>query len=164
MDGLAALEMASFGQPGKPGDPVLTKYPLGFADKLADDPDAHRWRAQWDCDWEGTVTGIALIAYPVMRKTPTGAWIDPYAYAHGSWVASDDKSRWRWVSDNGNAAWAKPTQERAISSIAVRLSRWALKLRNEVFKAREAASALEKLFPNLSNFSDGSRASLDVGR
>jgi hypothetical protein len=104
---------------------------------LGDDPSAHRWRAWWLQGYSDLpVDGIELRAYPVTRLTPVGAWIDTDAFREATkqpWEEGAPGLAWtkadwhktRWVSDTSGAAWAKPTREAAIYSLAKRLDRWA---------------------------------------
>jgi hypothetical protein len=117
-------------------------------DDLGDAPDQHRWRAQWS-DADDRVDGIRLVAHPVVSVTPRGAWIDQHAWrerrADGlGWHLSGSK---RWVSNDGGQAWAKPTQEAALLSIAVRLHRWSQKLYHEIQRLHAAAEVLKVLRP-----------------
>lgn len=155
-------------------EPQIFVYPAGFADQLGDYPEKHRWRAQWEDSFgDRRIAGIALTAHPVVRRTPCGAWIDPFAYSQAThqpweegspaneWVTTADRRLWKWVSDDGGQAWAKPTREDAIRSIAIRLTRWATKLRNDNEKLTEAAAALRTLRPDLARFAD--QASTTIG-
>lgn len=111
---------------------------------MENDPETIRWRAGWSSDYSNEVEGIELRAYPVIRRTPQGAWVDPHAYHHGAWQLSGSK---RWVSDTGGAAWAKPTKEDALFSIAYRFSRWSSRLHNDINYYFAVAHALGVLLP-----------------
>lgn len=135
---------------------VTAEQPLNAIHKaynmgdLGDEPNSYRWRATWHREYDGTITGIDLTAYPVLRKTPQGAQIDPHAWRQLQrdgleWTLSGQK---RFVTDTGDAAWAKPTQERALHSLAVRLDRWARNVRNDVIAVRNAAHVLKVLRPD----------------
>jgi len=118
-------------------------------DDLGDAPDTHRWRAWWS-DADNCVDGIRLVAYPVLSVTPKGAWIDPDAWRERrtdglGWNVST--LRKRWVSNDGGQAWAKPTQEDALISIAVRLHRWSQNLYHETQRLHAAAEVLKVLRP-----------------
>ena len=139
-------------------EPAITKW--SFED-LEDDPDLHRWRAWWVTDGNSFVSGIELRAYPVIKKNYASVWIDEWASRQATkqpwedgapgmeWIAYEDKSmKKRLLHNDSRSAWAKPTQEEAIHSLAVRLTRWANHLARDVEKARSAANALEKLRPN----------------
>lgn len=135
---------------------TITPAMHNYSDGLEDDPAAHRWRAQWDTGQGGPVSGIALTAYPVIRLTPQGAWIDPYAFREWringrAWYLSGEK---RWVSNTGGQAWAKPTRDEALHSIAIRLDRWATKLYADTVKLREAAETLRVLRPEDARWAD----------
>ena len=143
-------------------DPVAPR--IKNLSELPDDSSTHRWRAHWASDWEGNILGIDLVAYPVVSLTPQGAWIDPNAWReHGlsgpRWALTGQR---RWVSNSGGAAWAKPTQEEAIRSIAIRLSRWTSRLHNEVNRARQAAKALGPLRPEDARYVKLSLDALDL--
>jgi hypothetical protein len=131
--------------------PAITKW--SFED-LEDDPDLHRWRAWWVTDGNSLVSGIELRAYPVIKKNYASVWINTDAYRERTrdgkqWEPFDPKwMKKRLLHNNSGSAWAKPTQEEAIHSLAVRLTRWANHLARDVEKARSAANALEKLRPN----------------
>lgn len=130
-----------------------------------DDPAKHRWRAGWG--WHTFYSGmvepppdIFLRAYPVMKITPCGVWISTKSYVgqvdfaadpeHDRYAwriyDADDPSRWRWVSNDGAQAWAKPTREEAVHSIVIRLSRWAPLVSRDMRKVRGAAETVERLF------------------
>lgn len=147
-------------------------HPTSFTERLGDDPEKHRWRAQWKIGYgDKRIAGIDLTAHPIVRRTECGAWIDPSAYteleqwseggATYRWQTSDDKRLWKWVSDDGGQAWAKPTREAAIQSLAIRLTRWAVKLRNDNEKLIEAADALRIIRPDLALFAN--QASSTIG-
>lgn len=137
--------------------PTLSKW---GNEKLGDDPALHRWRATWDTgDLNEEVGGIWLRAYPVTRLTEAGAWIDPEAFLEGDhWNMSGFAKR--WISNAGASAWAKPTQEEAIRSLAVRLSRWAQKTSHDIARIRSAARGLETLRPDLARFAGEARKHL----
>ena len=138
--------------------PLITQYPF---DDLGDDQNLHRWRAFWGFrDMRGEFSGIELRAYPVTRLTPTGAWIDTDNYRTGGAWEADEWHKKRWVSNDGGQAWAKPTRDAAIHSIAVRLTRWTNNLAREIDRARSAANALEKLRPDLATYAQTARANL----
>ena len=132
-------------------EPAITKW--SFED-LGDEPDLHRWRAWWVTDGNSLVSGIELRAYPVIKKNYASVWINADAYRERTregkqWEPFDPKwMKKRLLHNNSGSAWAKPTQEEAIHSLAVRLARWANHLARDVEKARSAADALEKLRPN----------------
>lgn len=134
-------------------EPAITKW--SFED-LGDEPDLHRWRAWWaPSDMPGIVGGIELHAYPVIKTNPESVWINADAYRQGShrhkleWEPFDPKWMKKRLLHNGSgSAWAKPTQEEAIHSLAVRLTRWANILNRDLIRAISAANALEKLRPN----------------
>lgn len=127
---------------------------------LKDDPAIYRWRAQWDRGvFEGDPCGIIVQAHPVLRLTSKGAWIYPYA-AVGSVIFANDRQQRlvrRWVSNDGCSAWAKPTREQAIHSLAVRLERWATHVRNDLDKILESSAAIERLVPELAPYADRAR-------
>ncbi len=127
--------------------PAITKH--GYAD-LEDDPTNHRWRAWWSGTIDGRVTGIELRAYPVIKTNPQSVWISEDAQrCAGVWENHDPNwMRKRLCHDGASAAWAKPTQEEAIHSLAVRLTRWSNRLRSDVQKAVSAAETLKLLKPN----------------
>jgi hypothetical protein len=131
---------------------------------LGDAPDLHRWRAQWS-NSEESVDGIQLVAYPVVSVTPKGAWIDTHAYRQMQrdglvWYLSGFK---RWVSNDGAQAWAKPTQEQALVSIAVRLHRWSQRLYHETRRLRAAAEVLKVLRPQDQSYAHRAIETLDAG-
>lgn len=139
-------------------EPSITKW--GFED-LGDEPELHRWRAWWVTDSNSLVSGIELHAYPVIKTNPQSVWIDEWADRQATkqpWEEGAPGNEWdvyegrsmkkRLLHNNSGSAWAKPTQEEAIRSLAIRLTRWANHLARDVEKARSAADALEKLRPN----------------
>jgi hypothetical protein len=115
-----------------------------------DDPDHIRWRATWHRHWDtGLPVGIELTPYPVARKTPCGAWVDPVAFRQATkqpwedgapaneWLLSD-KRLWKFVHDRSGSAWAKPTRAEALYSLGVRLTRWSAKVRRDVERVNAA--------------------------
>ena len=121
-----------------------------------DAPDLHRWRAWCDRTYNGDVIGIDLRCYPVVRKTPTGAWIDQHAYRLRRY-SEDDSALWewsqpykellRWVSDDSGASWAKPTKELAIASLVYRYQKWANRLASDVRYFMDCGHALRTIYP-----------------
>lgn len=144
--------------------PSITKW--SFED-LGDEPDKHRWRAWWVTDGNGVVTGIELHAYPVIKTNPESVWINADGYREHTregiqWEAFEPRwMRKRLLYNGSGSAWAKPTQEEAIHSLAIRLTRWANHVARDVQKARSAADVLEKLRPNLKMSADAARTRLD---
>jgi hypothetical protein len=113
-----------------------------------DDPDRIRWRATWKRDYStGLPVGIELTPYPVARKTPCGAWLDPLAFrelkewteagARREWLLSD-KRLWKFVHDRSRSAWAKPTRDEALKSLCYRLIRWSQAVRRDVERVNAA--------------------------
>jgi hypothetical protein len=144
----------------------------GMAD-LGDNPDTHRWRAWWATTCDGIVTGIELTAYPVTRLTPAGAWIDTIAGRQASkqpWEEGAPGYEWayygagpqkdKWVANGSSSAWAKPTRDEAVRSLAARLARWTGHLAWDVKRARLCTEALAKLRPDLSRYADEARLNL----
>jgi len=122
-----------------------------------DDPDHIRWRATWYRDSStGLPVGIVLTPYPVARKTPCGAWVDPLAYRQATkqpwekgapaseWLLSD-KEMWKFVHDRSGASWAKPTRAEALRSLGIRLTRWSAKVRRDVERVNAACDVAEAL-------------------
>lgn len=141
--------------------PKLIKW--GYED-LEDSPDQHRWRAWWE-SYNGAVVGIRLEAYPVIRKTECGAWITEFAYREVTkqpWEEGAPGYQWRWdencksrfVYDDSSAAWAKPSQEEAVHSLAVRLTRWTGHLSRETARARSAIETLRNLYSKHQQYAD----------
>jgi hypothetical protein len=134
-------------------EPTPTEPSINWArlcDDLGDNPATHRWRAGWDKNWDGVVIGIELRAYPVVKLTPQGAQIDPEAWREyktsgTGWHLTGEK---RFVTNTGAQAWAKPTQEDALHSIAVRLERWARQVYRDTVKVRQAAAIVQALRPD----------------
>lgn len=145
-------------------EPAITKW--SFED-LGDEPDKHRWRAWWVTDGNGVVTGIELRAYPIVKTNPESVWINVDGYREHTregkqWKAFEPPWMKKRLLHNGSgSAWAKPTQEEAIHSLAIRLTRWANHVARDVQKARSAADVLEKLRPNLKRSADDARTRLD---
>ena len=144
--------------------PSITKW--SFED-LGDEPDKHRWRAWWVTDGNGVVTGIELRAYPIIKTNPESVWINVDGYREHTregkqWKAFEPPWMKKRLLHNGSgSAWAKPTQEEAIHSLAIRLTRWANHIARDVQKARSAADVLEKLRPNMKWSADDARTRLD---
>lgn len=111
---------------------------------LPEDPAKLRWRARWNADRD-IVSGICLECFPVLKVTTAGAWIDPHAYHHGIFHMSGQK---RWVSNDGGAAWAKPTKEEALLSIAIRYVRWASRIASDIAYFRACGHVLGELMPD----------------
>lgn len=102
--------------------------------KLADDPTRWRWRATFEFSGYGKRDAyVVLQAYPVVKLTPCGAWIDSYGYVNpdGSNEAlapsSVTAAGVRLVMDGSGQAWAKRTRDEALHSAAYRLKRRAEK-------------------------------------
>lgn len=129
--------------------PAITKW--SFED-LGDDPSSHRWRAWWaQGDRPNEVAGIELRAYPVIKQTTRGVWVDELAWRYcGLWNFSSVGKR--LVLNDSGQSWAKPTQELAIESLAIRLCRWSNRIASDVRRAKSAADALGKLRPDLADF------------
>ena len=151
------------------GEPAITKW--GYED-LEDDPSKHRWRAWW-VGGNGVVMGISLIAYPVIKETPCGVWISEHSYRQATkqpweegapakeWVEFDPKcDKKRFINNGSGQAWAKPTQDKAVRSLAIRMSRWSNHLANEVDRLRSAADVMEKLRPDLPSYVEHARRNL----
>lgn len=149
-------------------EPAISKW--GYED-LGDEPDQHRWRAWWASGYDDTlygIHGIELRAYPVISKTLCGVWINENGYREATkqpWEEGAPAKEWgsfnqtwmkkRFVHDNSNQAWAKPTQEEAIKSLAVRLCRWAGHVARDTEKVRTAAEVIGKLRPELDYLAEG---------
>jgi hypothetical protein len=138
-------------------EPSITKW--GFED-LDDAPSMHRWRAFWE---KGA--GISLTPYPVVKVTPCGVKIDTMAFrkrgADGKyWRLSDNPYFHRMLMEKSGQAWAKPTQEEAIKSLAIRLTRWTSRLVGDFERASERAEFLAKLRPDLATYADTARKNL----
>jgi hypothetical protein len=138
--------------------PSITKW--GFED-LGDDPTKHRWRAWWASS-DGETHGIELRAYPVIKVNPASVWINEDNYrTAGVWDDFDPGWMRKRICYNGaGAAWAKPTQDEAIRSLAIRLCRWTARLHTEMKRAESAISVLGRLRPEWSAFSQTARAHL----
>jgi hypothetical protein len=134
------------------GEIAITQY--GY-ESFGDDPALHRWRAWWangTGDWRDGL-GIELRCYPIVRKTNAGAWIAHHAYWNGkNWKHI---SAAKLVMDKSGSAWAKPTRDEAVRSIAIRLSRWFAIQRHSVHKLKAAAVTLQKLRPDLPSYTEG---------
>jgi len=129
--------------------PVITYQP---SEDFDDDPDSIRWRAWWEKSYDGKVLGVSVQCYPVVKVTEQGAWIDPYAFREGwgenrSWT-EPVKALTRWVSNDGGAAWAKPTKQIAIDSLLYRHKRWASKILNDICYFMDATKTMAILFPD----------------
>ena len=141
--------------------PSITQY--GF-DDLGDNPSSHRWRAQWVFCWAGRCKGISLSAHPVLRATPCGVWINADGYRQATkqpwedgapgeeWVPFEPWMKKRFVMDGSGQAWAKPTREEALHSLAIRLTRWTANISSAADKAASAASVLQVLRPSDADF------------
>ena len=134
--------------------PEICCFPTELEYK-GDDPDRWRWRAMWDREYDtNRVIGVALEAFPVVKRTPQGAWICPYAHLtnEGGEDGSSAVHYWvteglptRWVSDHGGSAWAKPTRAEALRSLVVRLQRWEMHLRRAIDGFNQACQVGELL-------------------
>lgn len=142
---------------------------------LGDNPETHRWRAWWDTSYDGIVAGIELRAYPVVCLTPAGAWIDTIAGRQASkqpWEEGAPAHEWvfygagprkeKWMADGSGSAWAKPTRDEAVRSLAVRLTRWTGHLARDVKRARQCAEALAALRPDLPSYVAKARLNLSA--
>jgi hypothetical protein len=128
-------------------------------ENLGDNPHLHRWRAWWDCGMNEEITNIRLSAYPVIKLTAQGAWIDPVPSMSN---APGRLSGLKRIVFNGcRASWAKETQDNAIRSLAVRMSIWSNHIATNRRKAIEAASVLEILRPDLPSYVQNVRGNLE---
>ena len=152
--------------------PSISKW--GFED-LEDNSETHRWRATWATGVGGDelISGIILSAYPVIRRTRCGVWINQDGYRQATkqpWENGEPAMEWvpfhekwmkkRFVHDSSGQAWAKPTQEDAIKSLAIRLCRWAQNSHWNMKRVQDAADALEKLRPDLASYPKAARGHL----
>lgn len=125
--------------------------------ELGDNPATHRWRAGWTAG-EHDKTDIELRPVRVVKPTPAGAWIDPDAWWDGSsWCYVGSK---RWVANDSGSAWAKPTQEAALQSLAIRLDRWAIQMANQLTQLRSAIATAEELLPQYGSWPVSARLRL----
>ena len=138
--------------------PSITKW--GFED-LGDEPAKHRWRAWW-ASGNGVTYGIELRAYPVIKVNPASVWINEDNYRLGrEWETFDPSWMRKRICHNGaRAAWAKPTQEEAIRSLAIRLCRWTAQLHHDLKRAESAIKVLETLRPEWTAYPQTARQNL----
>ncbi len=137
---------------------IAPRITESISEEMPDDPALLRWRAWWNKGWDGKMLGVELRCYPVVRKTPKGAWIDPHGYRQwGSgkmeW-AEPRKELLRWVSNDGGQAWAKQTRQDAIDSLIYRHKRWAIRILNDITYFMGASNALSALFPDKADQAD----------
>lgn len=146
----------------------------GYED-LEDNPETHRWRASWASSSGGDplIYGIILTAHPVLKRTRCGVWINEHSYREATkqpWEEGAPAKDWapfdegwmkkRFVNDGSGQAWAKPTQEEAIRSIAIRLCRWAQRAHHDMQRVQAAITVLEKLRPDWPSYPEAARAHL----
>ena len=124
------------------GEPKI-RYSLD----MKDDMRVVRWRATWDRSYDGSVIGVLVEPFPVVRNTEHGAWVDPYAYWHGEWNFSEKRCH-KWMRNDSGQAWAKPTKESAIESLIYRHERWASRIANDVIYFHKVTAVLARLFPD----------------
>jgi hypothetical protein len=153
-------------------EPSISKW--GFED-LEDSHETHRWRATWASSSGGDplIYGIVLTAYPVIKRTSCGVWINcdgsrqatKQPWEEGApareWVPFNEK--WmgkRFLNDGSGQAWAKPTQEEALKSLAIRLCRWAQNAKWNMKRVQAAADVLENLRPDWPSYPEAARAHL----
>lgn len=141
-------EILSFNQ-----EPIERKIRFQPDEGFVDSPDTLRWRAWWEKLFDGEVIGISLQCYPVVRLTPCGAWIDPFAYRQWGqngqeWVAPIDDKLLRWVGNDSGQAWAKPTQQAAIDSLIYRYGRWTKRIFNDVEYYIRCGKVLAEMMPD----------------
>jgi hypothetical protein len=142
--------------------PSITKW--GYED-LDDNPENHRWRAWWCSTSEGHTYGIDLRAYPIYSRTDTGIWYPRNPYRR----PIKDGYKWEYGEDdlhfctNGSGqSWVKPTQEEAIESLAIRLTRWANYVQRSVIRVHSAASALATLRPEHKYLADVAKQRIET--
>jgi len=153
-------------------DPTISKW--GYGD-LEDNPETHRWRASWESSSGGDplIYGIILTAHPVIKRTRCGVWINcdgsrqstKQPWEEGApaleWVPFDERwMRKRFVNDGSGQAWAKPTQEEALRSIAIRMCRWAQRAHHDMQRLQAAIAVLESLRPDWPAYPEAARAHL----
>lgn len=121
-----------------------------------DDPEKIRWRAFWAEDPSDSLPGgIELRCYPVVRRTRCGAWIATEATRQATrqpWEEGAPAKEWahhwspqRFVYDDSNAAWAKPTRAGALRSLGIRLTRWSANVRRDVARLNAACDVAAAL-------------------
>lgn len=149
------MDLTAFLEDPDPATPKITYALREFED--VDDPDRIRWRARWDSAYDtGLPGGIFMECYPVVRKTPCGAWIDPQAYRQATkqpWEEGAPANRWvpsyarlhKFVYDRSGASWAKPTRALALHSLGIRLTRWSAKVRRDIQRVNAACRVAEAL-------------------
>jgi hypothetical protein len=114
---------------------------------FGNDPDSHRWRARWNRDFDNVIVGIRLEAFPVIRKTEFGVWVDPFAWwYHNKWEFSTEGAK--WMSNTSAASWAKPYQKDALHSLTVRYQRWSSHVRKDIEDIIRAGWCARKLLPS----------------
>ena len=122
---------------------------------IGDDPAKHRWRAVWDSDYGTSMpVGIMMYAYPVLKTTYGGAWIDHLAFWEqhkASWWISGKK---RLIMNKSGAGWAKPTKEEALASLSYRLLRWAQASRRDMHRVKCAIEVTERLIPDRKHYAE----------
>lgn len=161
-----------FGETFAPDLAIRSGYAMG---DLGDNADTHRWRAWWATSYDNVVTGIELLAYPVTRRTPSGVWIDTAAGRQATrqpWEEGAPAYEWthygkgvpKWLSDGSGSAWAKPTRDEAIRSLAIRLTRWSGHLTRDVKRARQCAEVLAVLRPDLPAYAQAARQNLEAAK
>ena len=151
-------------------EPSITKW--GF-EGLEDSPETHRWRASWVSSGDPSIHGIALTAHPVIKRTRCGVWINcdgsrqatKQPWEEGApaleWVPFNESwMKKRFVNDGSGQAWAKPTQEEALRSIAIRMCRWAQRAHHDMQRVQGAIYVLEKLRPDWPAYPEVARAHL----
>jgi len=106
-----------------------------------DDPDNHRWRAWWGSSW------IELRAYPVIKRTPFGAWIDEMGFCHDLTINPEQMQTKRFVQDGSARSWAKLTREGAIQSLVIRASRHTNIIFRDAEALRDRAKLIRALLP-----------------
>lgn len=144
----------------EPEQMSVTEPPSEFVN----DADVLRWRAWWNKHYDGSVLGIKLECYPVVRPTPCGAWIDPHAYREwrdgGMKWSEPHKELLKWVGNASGAAWAKPTKEAALDSLFYRYKRWSSRILNDIEYFMNAGKAMTELFPERAILADQAHAAL----
>lgn len=132
----------------------LPKIRMLDYEDLGDDPDTHRWRVQIAYNANNIPWALYMIAHPVIRKTPCGVWIEPYAYRTPRSASADamnlrvfhfSAAKLRFINNGSLSAWAKPTRKEAYDSFLIRLSKWKRIVKENMYKIEMAEFVLKHL-------------------
>ena len=139
-------------------DVLTSKFPIIACPDIPDDPSRYFWRASLSKSGY-----IELWAFPVVRRTEFGAWIDPDGYVTSSRQLdyNPTSTRLKFMIVNSHRSYAKTHRDLAIASLLHRAVRRAEHVNREAALLRRFSAAIPTLFPEEAEFSQKILAALE---